>query len=56
MKSLYKHWMAELELLDKINVLGDVLGSFNPEILLHSIKLVLKMIAKMKASGQLLNE
>ena len=35
--------MAVLELLDKIIVIG----SFHPDIMLHSIKLILKMIAKM---------
>ena len=39
--------MAVLELLDKIIVLGDVLGSFHPDVMLHSIKLVLQIIAKM---------
>ena len=30
-------WMAVLELLDKIIILGDVLSSFHPDIMLHSI-------------------
>ena len=30
-------WMAVLELLNKIIILGDVLSSFPPDIMLHSM-------------------
>ena len=40
-------WMALLELLNKIIILGDVLSSFDPDIMLHSIKIVFQMIPKM---------
>ena len=41
-------WMAMLELLNQVIILGDVFCSFHPHIMLHSIKLVLQMIPKMK--------
>ena len=39
--------MAVLELLDKIIVLGDVLGPLHSNVMLHPIKLILKIVSKM---------
>ena len=39
--------MAVPELLDKIIILSDVLGPLHSNIMLHPIKLILKIVAKM---------
>ena len=40
-------WMAMLELLNQIIILGDVLGPLHSNIMLHPINLILKIVAKM---------